>query len=349
MSDEIKEVTEGTTEETTKETTDVKDDVKENDVETTEETNPAVDAVADVLAGRKESEKTAEEKQEDTKPDSEAEEEDEDKSTPEGEEPEKKDDSKTTPDTAKEVGKLNLPTRLLQAAKRNHLSDQEVLDLGDKAEVVLSRLADNSDRVSAELGELGRKAKELVLLSPKKEVKQTTLDIKVNEDDPDEVKELKTSLKALTEEISGLKKQFTDKDGESTRMSLLERDRKIDSFLDGKTGDFSELGNSKDLSTAQLAVRKTIFGLADDIMTGASVRGQNVSLEDALESAFSIYESKTPKKKVTREKVLKEVEDRERSLIHRPSHKKGVAQPTDPRKKQIDAVKDVLNRGREGW
>ena len=263
-----------------------------------------------------------------------------------------KEKSETTIKTEEDISKLNLPPRLLQAAKRNHLTDQDVLDLGDKAELVLSRFAESSDRVSTELGEIGRKLKEKnALTTPKQEAKPATLKVEVKEDDLDEVKELKNVVNALTNQISNLTKQVTTNNVESTKSAEVERDKKIDSFFDGKAAEHVEFGNSKALSAVDLAIRQNIWESADNILIGAQVSGQKISIEEALDAAMSLYENKNPqKKKVSREQVLKEVETREKNLIQRPSSKKNSAPAAkDTRGELIKAVTKVLSKGEGGW
>ncbi len=263
-----------------------------------------------------------------------------------------KEKSETTIKTEEDISKLNLPPRLLQAAKRNHLTDQDVLDLGDKAELVLSRFAESSDRVSTELGEIGRKLKEKnALATPKQEAKPATLKVEVKEDDLDEVKELKNVVNALTAQISNLTKQVTTNNVESTKSAEVERDKKIDSFFDSKAAEHVEFGNSKKLSAVDLAIRQNIWESADNILIGAQVSGQKISIEEALDAAMSLYENKNPqKKKVSREQVLKEVEKREKNLIQRPSSKKNSASTVkDPRQESVKAIAKILSRGEGGW
>jgi hypothetical protein len=260
--------------------------------------------------------------------------------------------SDTTGKIAEDISKLNLPSRLLQAAKRNHLTDQDVLDLGDNAEKVLTRFAESSDRVSAELGELGRKLKEkTALIAPKQEVKPTTLKVEVKDDDLDEVKELKNVVNSLTTQLSNLTKQVVTKNDESTFTAMKERDKKIDTFFDKKSAEFVEFGDSKELSDVALTIRQKIWESADNILIGAQVSGQKISVEEALDAAMSLYENKNPqKKKVTREQVLNEVEKREKGLIQRPSSKKdSKVVVKDQRKELVKAVAKALNRGEVGW
>jgi hypothetical protein len=272
-----------------------------------------------------------------------------DKSAPAAKVEEKSD---TTGKVGEELGKLNLPPRLLQAAKRNHLTDQDVLDLGDKAEKVLTGLAASSDRVSTELGEIGRKLKEKAALTiPKQEAKPATLKVEVKDDDLDEVKELKNVVNSLTTQLSNLTKVVANKNEESTSASEIERDKKIDEFFDNKSAEYTEFGNSKEMSKVALAMRQSVWESADNILIGASVSGQKVSLEEALDAAMSLYENKNPqKKKVTREQVLSEVEKREKNLIQRPSSKKSSKVVTkDQRQELVKAVTKVLSKGEGGW
>jgi len=271
--------------------------------------------------------------------------EEDEKSTPKDEEEE----SETTKKVDEEVKKLSLPNRLLLAAKRNHISNQDILDYGDKAGNILTRFADSSDKVSIELGALGRIAKQQALLNPKKEANKPTLKIEENEDDSDEVKELKSNQNFLTEQIAELRGALVDEQRKSDESVLVERADKIDSFFDSKAGEFPEFGSLKTLTQVQDVMRRTVWETADDIMTGAKVSNRKISLEQALEQAFSIYESKTPKKKISREKILDEVKKRENHFSSRPKSKKSTASVVADKKKAIAAVNKILHKEEEGW
>ncbi len=254
----------------------------------------------------------------------------------------------TTPDDSKsEV----LPARLLQAAKRNHLSDEDVKKLGDKAELVLSHLADNSDKVSAKLGELGRKFKETQTSKiTKKEEKSTPKKLEVSEDDMDEVKTLKEVVNSLTSQISDLREQSIQKNAATTQAQALELDKKIDGYFDGIFEEHPEFGKTDKLSKTEEIMRKTTWELADDILTGSVINGQQMTVEEALSAAMSIYESKNPsKKKVSRDSLLKEVDKREKQFIQRPSTKNNnPVNQLEKKKGAVKAVNNILKKG-QGW
>ncbi len=260
-----------------------------------------------------------------------------------------KDDSDTTKTVDDKVAALNLPNRLMQAAKRNHLTSQDILDLGDKASSILGRFADSSDRLSAELGELGRKAR---LLAPKpKEDKKSTLEIKDNEDDSDEVKELKACLRALTSEVADLRNGNTVRERLLAEQEAKSRDAIVDGFFDKIAKDYPEFGNTKTLTKVQEVLRQSVWCEADDIHTGAKVNRNPISIEDALERAFFQYEGKNPAKKVSREKLLDEVKEREKQTIHRPSGRRTDAAGGDKgNEAAVAAVNKYLQKtGQRGW
>lgn len=261
----------------------------------------------------------------------------------------KEDASNATQAVEEQVAALNLPSRLIQAAKRNHLEPQEILDLGDKADLVLTRLAENSDRVSAELGEIGRKAKVALTKPQSKEVKPT-LEVVENEDDEPEVKNLKKVVRGLTSKLADIEQRDVERNTALTQREVTERDTKIDGFFDGIEKEFPEFGNTKTLTKAQIALRQSVWATADDIMIGAGVTGQSKTLEESLSDSFSIYESKSPKQKVSREKLLDEVKQRESQLITRGASKKGSSIKPTGRDAAAQAVKDwYRKKGMISW
>lgn len=261
--------------------------------------------------------------------------------------PNKEDKSDTTDKSVGKLDALNLPNRLIQAAKRNHISDDEVLSYGENAPTILSRLADASDQVSARLGELGRKIK-LQVAEPKEKDKKSTPELKIDEDDSEETKTLKEIILGLRSDLSDVKKSITkDKETVATRESL-ERDRKVDGFFDAVSKDYLEFGKSEKLTEAEQLMRKSVWEKADDIQTGAYVNGTPITVEDALTQALSIYEGKNPRK--VKEKIVKEVTEREKYLINRPKSKKSKTTAVKGNKGAVAAVTKILKeRGDGGW
>lgn len=255
--------------------------------------------------------------------------------------PEKEEKEETT----KAVTGLNLPNRLLQAAKRNHVSDEKILELGETAEFVLGKLADASDAVSERLGELGRKAKSEFKPSKKEDIKISTL--KLPEDfDSEAGKQLQETINALTAKITCLETALQTKERESTLISSEELDKKIDSFFDKV--EYPEFGKTEVLTKAELVMRQNVWEKADDIIAGGKLNGQKVSLDEALEQAMSIYEGKNPRK--VREKLVDEVSKREKQQISRATSKKQVELQGTNDDKARKAVKDWFDkRDNTGW
>lgn len=254
------------------------------------------------------------------------------------------DKTDTTRTPAEQVTALNLPNRLIQAAKRNHVTDEEVLSWGDKAENILTTLANTSDRVSEQLGEIGRKAK-VNIVAPKKEA-EATPELTESEDDAEEVLALKRAIKAQAEKLTRVEQQLIERDQKSTRSQNQERDKKIDEFFDKV--EYVEFGKAKSLTPTELVMRKTVWESADNIMVGAKVSGVPITLEDAMTQAMSIYEGKNPRK--VKEKLVDEVVKREKQLIHRPrSRKEAQAVPTGDAQAVAAVNKFFKERGKDGW
>lgn len=241
-----------------------------------------------------------EEEQEEEKPEEEVTEE------PEGEVPEKE----TTAD--EEVQEISLPARLVHAGHRNGLSDDDILALGERAETVLSKMADNTDLVSEQLGEQGRFAKERAEPEPSP---------KFSYDQPAEEGLEDGRFDKTAAAINDLQSKFAKLEALETKRQADFVDSTVDGFLDGKTKEFPELGDSKTLTEGQVGVRKRIYDTADNIRIGSATKGRPLSLNSALEQAFSIYEGQNVKQ-VVRSKLVKDVKQREKQLTIRPSHRR---------------------------
>ena len=255
-----------------------------------------------------------------------------------------KDDSETT----KKLSDLSLPKRLIQAAKRSHISDEEVIALGDNATLVLGKLADNLDVVSERLGALGRNAKVSVKPEEKKEVKKATLKLPEEMVDTEFGKQLQSFVTGLTEQVTGLEKRLSEKSNQSIQVNTKERDTKIDGFFDTVSKSYSEFGNSKTLTNAEIVMRQNVWEKADDIMIGSQLNGDATTLDEALQQAMSIYEGKNPTK--VKEKLVNEVKQREKHLASRPTSKKGKTAEKTDRSKAVEAVaKHLKETGQNGW
>ena len=261
-----------------------------------------------------------------------------------------KDDEKseTTKEGEVKISDLKLPKRLTQAAKRSHISDEEVIALGDKAGMVLGKLADNLDVVSERLGALGRNTKLSFKPEEKKEAKATTLKLPDEMADTEFGKQLQEYMGVLTEQITNMEQKLSEKNSQSTKVDVAERDAKIDKFFDGVTKEYSEFGNSKALTNAETIMRQNVWEKADDIMVGSQLNGDAMPLDEALQQAISIYEGKNPTK--VKAKLVDEVIKREKNLISRPRSKKSKVAEKEGRNAAVSAVKAFMQeRGKDGW
>jgi hypothetical protein len=225
--------------------------------------------------------------------------------------------------------KAGLSARLIQAGKRNGLDDDAIKGLGDKAEKILSKMADNSDAVSIKLGELGRLQKLINANQPeKKEEKKSELNL-------DEVDgTTKKIVEMFKSEIDSLKTQLKTKDTEDSAVAQIEIDNQIDTYFDSKADQHKELGKTKSMTKLQNVIRHTIWNDADDILVGAEKNGHPITVEEALDRAFSIWE-KDNSVNVTDEEIAK----REKQQIHKPSGRKTEKQGGSATDAAVAAVK----------
>ena len=223
-------------------------------------------------------------------------------------------DKKDGKEDDKKDKESTLPDRLIQAARRNYLSDEDIEALGDRAEPILTKMADNANKVSEQLGELGRLKRQQTLLEVKSTPSTSSKKLKPGEDDEDEIKQIKESHNSLLDEISTLKQQIQIK-------QTAEFDRRIDSFFDGKTKDYEEFGESSKLTATQEMLRKQVFENADNILVGASLKGQNLNVEQALEMSFGLYE-KDRVKKTAKKEVVDKIKKRSKSRVSKPTSRK---------------------------
>ncbi len=230
--------------------------------------------------------------------------------------------------------KTSLPNRLVQAAYRNGLSDEDILLLGDSADKVLSKMADNTDKISTQLGELGR----LQRLSVKEPAPADSGLLKFkdaleseSEDGDDRFKQIEKSHNALLNRLATVEQ--TNRQRASGYMTST-----VDGFLDGKVKDYSELGDSKNLTDAALATRRGIAENAGNIILGAQQSGKQVSLPEALEMAFSIYEGGNAKTTI-RANLVKEAEKRSKQITSRPSRRKTEVKFSSGREKAMDSYR----------
>lgn len=222
--------------------------------------------------------------------------------------------------------KENLPSRLIHAAHRNGLSDKDIEELGDKAEKVLTHLADNSDKIARDLGQLGQLKRQQDLVNSKKEDSKPTFKLKEEdfEDNP-ELLSIAKALNSISSEITTLKSN--NRQQVDSNVS-----NKIDKFFDDKSENNPELGQTSKLNFVQSKIREAIIEEAANIRIGSQLSGKEISIDDALEHAFSLYmsDNSSVKKVKTKEDLIKEAKKRAKRKTHRPSSKKIKRKSSDP-------------------
>ena len=243
---------------------------------------------------------------------------------PEGEE---KEEVESEP-TAKE--ELTLPKRLIQAGYRGGFTKEDILALGDRAEGVLSKLADHADKISSERGEIGRRRKTEVQTQRERPPEKLSFG-ELDEFENEKFGKVEKFYNALFDEVTTLKSAEAKRQQEHI-------DSTVDGFLDKRTEQYPELGNSKSLTEAGYAVRAQIYDVAENIQIGSQAKGWPVSLEIALEQAFSIYEGKNVKETI-RTKLVDEADKRKKQFTSRPSRRRTEQKFSSARQKAMESYR----------
>ena len=228
---------------------------------------------------------------------------------------------------------LALPNRLIQAGYRNDMTDDDILALGDRAEAVLSKMADNTDKVSAILGERGRQVK------VEEEKKPEPLKFGTEDEDlvgKETLGKIATSHAGLDERLVNLERADTKRQAEIT-------DSTVDGFFDGKAEEYPEFGKAAALTDIELIKRQQIAAKAFDIRAGAQFYGRPIALPSALEQAFSIYETENVKQK-ERTKLVSKVKSRSGQLTIRPTKRKTEQKFSSGREKAMDNYRKEMER-----
>lgn len=221
----------------------------------------------------------------------------------------------TTP-TGKEIA---LPNRLVQAGYRHGLTNDDIKVLGDRAEPVLTKMADDADKVSTILGEYGRREKaekeEPVKYDEfKYQAKPSQEEDVYAAEDDDRFTKTEAAINELRKDLVTIKSAETKRQGERY-------DSTVNRFFDSKTKEYPEFGKTETLTLPELEVRKKIAEQSQFIEIGSQRMGRPVSTETALAQALSVFESTNIKQKV-RTQLVKESEKRSKQLTSRPSHRR---------------------------
>lgn len=246
---------------------------------------------------------------------------------------------------------MELPNRLLQAARRANMDDNDVLALGERAEQILGHLADNFDKVSQELGELGRLRKEQqqpaqakpAAGQPPQAKAQAGEEPAVEPDDlfgmSDKTKELlDKKINALEQEVLQLRQKEEERTQVQQRIFQQQIKSTCANFFDTKAESYPELGKQATLNAEQEAKRTAIYDLAENIGLGSKQKGKVVTLEEALAMAFNIYEGQNARKSVRKE-LISEVRNRDGQRISRPTARRTQDTFSSAREKAMESYR----------
>jgi len=267
----------------------------------------------------------------------------EEKDVKDGDEPAEEDD-----------GLPDLPDAYYRSAARYGWKPDAIKEMVDtvgieKVSTMLKNLHQKDNNMTGVFAQLGRKAKELEQAPTKapdlkkevtKEKKSPGIDLaalkeKYGDDDPlvDLYAAQAQQLAALTDSFENLNAQLAatqDKVSEQQAADDTELMKQVNSFFNGDgMSQYESFYGSLDkdasdwqgLSPAQMANRDYVCTLADQIIVGAKLHGDPISLEDAMERAHLVV-SEPIAETITRNKILKSVEKRHKARVVRPAESK---------------------------
>lgn len=277
--------------------------------------------------------------------------------TLEGEGEEEEEEPKATEEPAEEPP-LELDARHKQAARRAHLTDEQVEAMGDGAVGILGQLAEEFDRMSTEYGRLGQPgtardaappvARRPVQRPPEPQPRTASEDVLAQplslEFDDEVVGEDLTKglapvagyVNALVERVRQMEQTLAEAD---TRSIGVEIDRFFNSeavkedfgsmFGEGPVSELDEYG-------AENAARVEVVREADAIAAGAASQGRPMTVEEALERAVSMV-SKKRSYAAARKDVTAKLKARSKRTLQRPTARRTARKFATPEKKAEDS------------
>ncbi len=253
------------------------------------------------------------------------------------------------PEAEAEAVLPELPPRLMHAAHRAGLTDDQVAALGDNAEGVLSRLADSYDAVSRDFGSRGKPtftAEELETVkrtgAPPAAKDELGADLLV-ELDPDvygaemvgTMKEkFLPRLNALTAEVRQLRQAEYNR-----RAAQLTQE--ANEFFESVKADYGELFGEGPIGklepgTPQHDARLRVYKEADIIANGAVATGRPMTVREALDRAVSIV-TRDQALETARGQIARDVQKRARQVTQKPTHRAATRSWRKPEEKAADA------------
>ena len=256
---------------------------------------------------------------------------------------------------------FRLSPRLQQAARRAKLSEQDLEKLGDKAEGFLENLAEAQDTVSAELGRIGREARQQQVPGYGAQVpsppatpgqqgdplaENLALELDADTFGEDLISKLSSPVakyvNTLRDRLIRIERKLQEADAAKIVTEVdgffgeLAKDEHYASmFGDGKTGDM--------VGSKEHKARMEVLQEADVMAAGAYQRGWTMSPREALDRALS-HVTREDHEMAAKETVRKKAQSRSRQVINRPTSRKTVRQYANPRERAEDAYRQARER-----
>ena len=256
---------------------------------------------------------------------------------------------------------FQLSPRLQQAARRAKLSEQDLEKLGDKAEGFLENLAEAQDTVSAELGRIGREARQQQVPGYGAQVpsppatpgqqgdplaENLALELDADTFGEDLISKLSSPVakyvNTLRDRLIRIERKLQEADAARIVTEVdgffgeLAKDEHYASmFGDGKTGDM--------VGSKEHKARMEVLQEADVMAAGAYQRGWTMSPREALDRALS-HVTREDHEMAAKETVRKKAQSRSRQVINRPTNRKTVRQYANPRERAEDAYRQARER-----
>lgn len=291
------------------------------------------------------------------------------------------DDNEGEGGDTEEIELPEIPDAYYRSAARYGYKPEDVADMVDKIGIdyvttMLQNLHQKDNNMTNVFSDLGRKAKELGAGAGKPPdltsggaghtVDDSTDELDALVDEYGNDHPLVQMYKKQGQALNDLKESFNDlnsnlaltQDQVSEQEQELEEQtrRSVNGFFSGKGMElfsrfYGELkdtaGNWDALSVGQKSNRDKVCEYADQILVGAKMHGDPMSLAEAMERAHMIV-SEPIAETITRSKIMKQVEKRHKARVVRPSsgkstHKKKVTGKPANKQELVDRTNERLS------
>jgi hypothetical protein len=237
----------------------------------------------------------------------------------------------------------SLPPKLVQAAYRSGLSQEDITALGDKAEPILSKLAGKIDQASAELGELGHRIKLQMAAQQPAVQPQSLPQLGLTPEELEMYPQLQKFIPvmdALANQQQQVQQKMTVLEGaiaENEKRNAADFSNSIEDMFDGAAKTFPQLGDSEKLTFEQKSLRASLFDRADSEMVGANAKGIPMSWDEAVENAVYAGLGHTAVQ-TARQQIIDEVKTRSSQILSRGTKRKTQPYYEDEDKKLLEKV-----------